>query len=194
MKKQINLVLAAACLLASSLYFSSCQKDIRKPEQARVETTTAPAQSSFGARAGAAEASESDGYTLTAATVELTDEGRENLIASKRSEMKQTGELSFLTIRGGGNTYDPPLEPIICDGMTRSQLWMDIDQKLANFVNSPAGQAMQARANATCQPQFYGICNCYICMLCMMLPNRPCFSLEEAVRADRIDMTLVKIE
>gem|GEM_PF-3351129 len=190
----MNLVLAAACLLASGLYLSGCQKDVRKPEQAQAETRTATPDKSFDARTSSTASSEDGGYTLAAATVDLNDEGRQNLLASKRSEMKQTGELSFLTIQGGGGgTYDPdPVEPIICDGKTRAQLWMDIDQKLAAFVHSPDGIAMQARANATCQPQFYGVCNCFICMLCVMLPNRPCYNLEEAIRADRIDMTLVK--
>lgn len=171
MKRSFNQFLAAL-LLVSALSFSSCTKD--SAPTPKPETTEAGTGSTAKSSTSSSEARE---YTVQDIEVELNDIGRSNLLETGRSRVVRNAAGIYVT--DVNNPWEPPLEPIICDGMTYSQLWADIDQKLANLFNSPQGQALQAQANATCRPVFFGVCNCGICLLGMILPEDPCFDVAE---------------
>lgn len=172
MKRSFNRFLATA-MLVSALAFASCTKDS--------STSPAPAATEeaagIGSSAQSSTSSESGEYTVRDIEVELNDIGRRNLLESGRT--RATQNAAGIYIPDVDNPWDPPLDPIICDGMTYSQLWADIDQKLQNLMNSPQGQALKAQANATCRPVFFGVCNCGICLIGMILPDRLCFDVAE---------------
>lgn len=157
-------------MLVSVLSFTACTKDsTSKPEPAAEEAAIS------GSSAQSAGSSESGEVTVREIEVELNDIGRNNLLETGRSRAVQNAAGIYVT--DVNNPWDPPMEPIICDGMTFSQLWKDIDQKLANLQNSAWWQNAKARANATCRPVFFGVSNCGICMIGYILPDRPCFDI-----------------
>jgi hypothetical protein len=160
----------AMIMLVSALSFASCTKD--------AATSPAPAKeeaAGIGSSAQSSASSESGEFTVRDIEVELNDIGRRNLLESGRTRAVQRADGIYVTdVNNPWGPWDPPMEPIICDGMTYSQLWADIDRKLANLFNSPQGQALQAQANATCRPVFFGVCNCGICLIGYIMPEPPC--------------------
>jgi hypothetical protein len=151
MKRKLNLFLALACLF-SGLFLASCEKSSLKENERpalEISASTKPGDE------GLAEGRE---YKMTDVTVELTDVGREQLIRDGYSTIRKTGSLTYITDIND-NPWEP-YDPIICDGMTYSQIWDDIRTKFNNFMNSPQGQSAKAYANATCRPARICIANC----------------------------------
>jgi hypothetical protein len=183
MKRSLNQFLATV-MLASALAFSSCTKDsATAPEPATVEAA------GIGSSAQSSESSESGEYTFRDVEVELNDVGRENLISLGYSRMRPKADDIYVT--DVNNPWEP-YDPILCDGMTYSQLWNDIWQRQANFLNSPQGQALKAQANATCRPVRYGISNCGVCVLFLLMPDRLCYDVaEEIAHTTRMKAQLV---
>lgn len=158
-------------MLVSALTFSSCTKDSAIAPEATVEATA------LGSSKASTSSSEAREYTSHEVEVELNDIGRENFISSGHSRARLRTAGIYVT--DVNNPWDPPLDPIICDGMTYAQLWNDIYQKSSNFLNSPQGQALKAQANATCRPVFYGMSNCGLCVFFMLLPDQRCFDVAQ---------------
>lgn len=174
MKRQFNQFLAVV-MLVSALTFSGCTKDSATasgPEKIEAAEIGSSARSS--ASSGARE------YTFHDVRVELNDIGRRNLISTGHSRIKQNAAGTYVT-----DVNDPwePYDPILCDGMTYSQVWADIMQKWNNFLNSPQGQAAQAYANSTCRPVYYCICNCALCVMFVLQPDRPCYELADELNS-----------
>ena len=194
MKKRLNIVLAAACLLASSVYLSGCQKESQKSESTPQQQQHAVVQNTTNAARTSSSSARSDDpqYSFTDVTVSLTDEGRKALLENAQSEIRQTGETSYITVQTGGGTTNPPYDPIICDGMTYSQVWADINQKFQNFLNSTAGHNAKNMANALCRPVGICISNCAVAVIYLIQPDRPCYILAEYLSADRIKAQMVK--
>lgn len=187
MKRSLNQFLAAA-MLVSVLSFTACTKDsATKPEPKTEEAAIS------GSSAQSAGSSESGSFTVREIEVELNDIGRNNLLETGRSRAVQNAAGIYVTDTNNPNPWDPPMEPILCDGMTYSQLWKDIDQKLANLQNSAWWQNAKAQANATCRPVFFGVSNCGICMIGYILPDRPCFDIAvELSHTSRLTAQLIE--
>jgi len=186
MKKKLNIVLAAACMLAAAIYLPSCQKDAQKKEITQIEAGATTARDRAGS--GSVAAAKDLEYSLTDVTVELTDEGRESIIATEQSEVVKIGENLYRTVKPSGPVQ--PYDPILCDGMTYSQVWADISRRYNNFIHSSAGINAQNLANALCRPVFICISNCAVSVMYAIQPTRRCITLAEYVRADRIPAQL----
>jgi hypothetical protein len=186
MKSKLNLLMAAACLLSSTFFLASCEKSSLKenaPQSAETRLSTK----------GGEELSEGREYKMTDVVVELTDEGREQFRRESYATIRQSGDNTYRTIIYGGGPW-PPVEPIICDGMTASQLWADIMTRWNNFKNSPQGQSAQAYANATCKPVGICIANCGVAVAFLLPPSIPCatYNLDEYIAASAIRAQLVE--
>lgn len=170
MKRHFSQFLAAV-MLVSALTFSGCTKDSEKAPEPKVEA--AEIGSSAKSTTSSSEGRE---YMFRDVEVELNDIGRKNLIEKRYSRIKQNAAGTYVT-----DVNDPwePYDPILCDGMTYSQVWADIMQKWNAFLNSPQGQAAQAYANSTCRPVYYCICNCALCVMFVLEPERPCYELAD---------------
>jgi hypothetical protein len=176
MKRKFNQFLAAV-MLVSALTFSGCTKDSAPAPESK---TAGAAEIGSSAKASTSS-SEAREYTFYDVEVELNDIGRKNLIEKGYSRMKQKADGGYIT--DVNNPWDPPYDPIICDGMTYSQLWADIMNRWNNFKNSPQGQNAQNYANATCRPVYYCICNCGVCVMFIIEPTRRCYVLAEELNS-----------
>ncbi|RAJ08818.1 hypothetical protein LX64_01472 [Chitinophaga skermanii] len=81
---------------------------------------------------------------------------------------------------------DPVLDPIICDGMTASQLYDDMIAKWQAYKLTAEYAAKLAVANATCQVQLVCIGNCGMAGTFFIEPTRlACrFNWVQAVKAN----------
>ncbi|RAJ10726.1 hypothetical protein LX64_00332 [Chitinophaga skermanii] len=114
--------------------------------------------------------------TLTIAeskvTVKVDAIGIEQLKSAKLSAVQEVSKNYFVTIPGTGPVGPvEPWDPIICDGMTHSQLWADISTRYNNWRNSAAGAAAQQWANQTCQPYMICFANCGLAVLYAIEPT-----------------------
>jgi hypothetical protein len=185
MKSKFNFIVALACLLSSGLFLASCEKSSLKENEPQALQTSA------SSKTGDDDISETREYKLTDVTVELNDEGREQLIREGHSPIKQTGDLSYITIK---NTPWDPYDPVICGGLTASQIWPDIMTKFNNFMNSPQGQAAKAYANSTCRPVPVCIDNCALAVMFLIQPDVRCAEYDVAhyVAASKLSAQFVE--
>ncbi|ATL47184.1 hypothetical protein COR50_08300 [Chitinophaga caeni] len=120
--------------------------------------------------------------------VDVTQDGIQQLVQNGYALIKETGPAMYMTIPiGDTGPVDPdPGEPIICDGMTLSQLWADIDAQWNAWRTSPAGIAAQQHANKTCQPVGICISNCGLAVAFVLEPSpRWCATFELAEYLER---------
>lgn len=174
MKRNLNQFLAAV-MLVFALTFSSCTKD-----SATTSGSSTVEAAAIGSSAKSSTSSEAREYAFHDVEVELNDIGRRNLLENEHSRIKQKADGGYVT-----DVNDPwePYDPIVCDGMTYSQLWADIIQKWNAFKNSPQGQSAQNYANSTCRPVYYCICNCGLCVMFVIQPTRRCYEFADVLNS-----------
>ena len=88
----------------------------------------------------------------------------------------------------------PPDTTIICDGMTMSELRMDIEQRTQVFMNSSQADAAQAQANKNCRAVFFIIRNCKITRVITIEPQFPCWSYSlqlQLTEGPRVSATII---
>lgn len=174
MKRRFNQFLAVV-MLASALAFSGCTKDSTTasgPEKAEAAEIGSSAKSSTSS----AEAKE---YMLREIQVEMNDVGRRSLLENGYTRLGQNDAGMYLPVP---NDPTEPYDPILCDGMTYSQVWQDITNKWNAFKNSPMGQQAQDYANATCKPVYYCICNCAVCVMFVIHPTKRCYEYVDVLQ------------
>lgn len=183
MKRSFSQFLAAV-LFVFAVSFSSCTKESSKssgPESVEATEVSSSSKSS--------SSSEAREYTLQGVDVELNDVGRRNLIESGYSRIRQNAEGTYVT---GGNDPVGPYDPILCDGMTLSQVHADVNQKWSDFKNSPQGQNAQNYANSICKPLYFCFCNCAVCVIYIMYPTRQCYDYAAEIQnTSRVKAQLV---